>query len=335
MGRATINLDSTRLSAIAESYPAAVRDDVVWLGEFLRDRCNRSLDVLVNKTAALGFTVGKETFSQIVRGYWQNAPALTAEHLHRVSEALRGHRNGGEVSFVETSTWRDIRDYIDIRRAPGRACRFGLIAGPTGAQKTACLKEYGRRHPGLCVHVETPERPSIARFIEDLAFAYGIPSSCGGARKRARICENVNDRKTIMIDNVQRGYSQQRGWSQPVFSYLQKLQDDTGCTVILCCVPHFERTLASEMESGFWEQFEGRCGGRGQFLRLPPYAPREDVLEIAQSFGLVDAVEHITELEEIARKPGRIRILFNALQRAKCFAGAEALTMKHIRPIAK
>ena len=52
---------------------------------------------------------------------------------------------------------------------------------------------------------------------------------------------------------------------------------------------------------------------------------------IAQGFGLVDAPKHLAELSKIAHEPGRIRILFEALQEAKVNAGKRDLTIQHIR----
>ncbi|HSV73192.1 MAG TPA: hypothetical protein VLH79_05480, partial [Chthonomonadales bacterium] len=109
------------------------------------------------------------------------------------------------------------------------------------------------------------------------------------------------------------------------------LQDDTNCTVILICVPEFELTLSRGLDKGYFEQFEGRVGGRSEFLVLPEFPPREDVEAIAEAFHLRDAERHLAELEKIARARGRVRILFNALQKATRIADGKPLTMRHVR----
>jgi len=176
----------------------------------------------------------------------------------------------------------------------------------------------------------------MSKFVTDLAKCYGVSVWASSQAKRARITENVNETKCIFVDNIQRLYKPNAGWNQPIFNYLQKLQDDTNCTIILMCVPEFELTLRSGRESGYFEQFEGRCGGKDEFLVFPEWTPREDIIRIAAAFKLVDPERHIGLLEKLSRERGRIRVLFNVLQKAKRRAERESsrqLRIGHIRAV--
>lgn len=339
----SLQLEVGKLAAITAGYPDGIREDVQWIGGYLRERCNRNVAALEAQVKKLGYDTHATTFSRILRGKLVNPdgkPVMKLKTFSALVEALRREDQiaalAGKVPFVETTTWQDFKNYVDFKRAPETVCKFGLVIGPTGSQKTACAKQYAmRNNHGTTIHIESPETPMMMKFITKIARAYGVSEFHNGEKKRARITASVNDRSTIIVDNIQRMFRPRQGWSQPIFNYLQQLQDDTGCTVIMMCVPEFEMTLAQGMDNGYFEQFEGRVGGRSEFLLFDEYAPREDVEAIADAFGLEEASKHIQELENIARRRGRIRILFNALQKAKRRAESarKPLTMKFVRAV--
>lgn len=334
-----IQLDAANIMPVIAGYPEKIRDDILWLAGFIRERCNRNLSALSQISGKRGWPVDETTWSRILRGKLfsdEGSPIIKLRNLDSIIAALRQEdalcQMAGKVPFIETTTWHDIKNYIDFKRAPETVCKFGLIIGPTGSQKTACCKQYSiRNNHGACVHFESPETPTMGKFLTKLAKCYGVSEYQTKDTKRERILECINDRSTIIIDNIQRMYKHKRGWDQPIFNYLQQLQDDTSCTIIMVCVPEFEIALSRGIEAGYFEQFEGRVGGRSEFLVLPEFSPADDLLAIAETFHLVDAEKHLKELEGIARRRGRVRILFNALQKAKRDAGDRPLTMKHIR----
>lgn len=342
---ANISLEAAKLDSIAQIYPVEIREDFLWLGAYLRDRCNRNLDVLVHQVREKGFTAVKTTFSKILRGKWNTdaegkptAPVMAVRNFNQMVQALRSEAQhiwqNGRTPFIKTGTYQAIDDYITTKRAPETICKFGLILGPTGGQKTASTKFYCfLNNSGKCVHLEAPEKPTMGRFVRELGTAYGIPEKINGEKLRMRIKENVKAHNTIIVDNVQRLHKPGLGWNQEIFSYLQKLQDDTGCTIIMVSIPSFESLMTAGEESDYFEQFIGRVGGDNKILRLDDYAPRQDVLDIAEAFGLKDADRYLPELEKLSRSPGRIRILFTALQDAKRAADAneKPLTIRYVR----
>ena len=69
---------------------------------------------------------------------------------------------------------------------------------------------------------------------------------------------------------------------------------------------------------------------------FPDFTPREDLLRIAAAFKLQDAGKHVAVLEELSRQRGRIRIVFNVLQKAKRRAeaeGSKVMRVSHIRAV--
>jgi DNA transposition AAA+ family ATPase len=343
-----LRLDDVTLAAKAEIQPEAVRDLWLWLCVYTRTECNADPDLLTERMKAAGIMRDKTTWVRILKGQLlrnqngteRETPLVAVdkliEEITALKDGVRVESMRGRVPFVPTPSAKAIFGYVDIKRRPERVNKFGVIIGPTGSQKTATLREYARRNNhGAVVWLEAPENGSMQEFMTGLCRAYGGPYREAIDRRRQRVFESVNERRTIIVDNCQRLYRENRGHDQPVFSFLQRLQDQTGCTVILSITPTFERTLVGSMMAGYFEQFEGRAGGRRNFLRLPEFAPDEDLLAIAQAFGLQDARRALPTLQKISREPGRIRRLFEDLQDAKILAESERkpLTIAHLRAV--
>jgi hypothetical protein len=339
-------LDMQTLEQRALHLPEGMRELFVWLGCYTAQECSRDVDILTDRFKELGFNHDKTTWNKILRGMWQhdahgnptNAPCLAEDKFVKAVNALKNAARikeiGGRVPFVMTATAQSIFDFVEIRRAPDRVNKFGIIIGETGSQKTAALKQYCRENNHVaCVIVEAPETPSMNQFMTDLAKCFNFNAQSGYLRKKIYVLDAVNARKTIIVENIQRLYDARCGDRQPIFSFLQKLQEDTNCTVIMSFTPTFEKTFTNISHRGFFEQFEGRAGGGRKFLRLPPFPPEDDVLMIAKAFGLQHADKHSAELVKICHEPGRIRRLFDDLQDAKIAAEAakEKLTIQHIR----
>ena len=339
-----LRLDDKTVEAKTELYPEQVREPARWLAAFVREKCNRQISILAEKCKRLGFETDYSYWHKIICGkYFVTDPKTnrligSPQNFLQVIEALRKNEKiewrAGRPPFIETPTWEMVRDFIDKKRNPKRVNKFGGIVGPTGSQKSACFKQYRQlNNHGKVIHIEAPANGRMTDFLTDMAVAYGESASKTGEKKRSAITQAVNETKCIIIDNVQRLYAPARGGEQPVFTFLQKLQDDTDCTVIMSYTPDFVRVLTAGMDRGYFEQFVGRMGGLKKTLVLPEFAPRGDILAIAESYQFKDADKHIKYLELIAREPGRIRTLFEDLQEAQAEAAEanEPLTIEHLR----
>lgn len=340
-----LSLETSKVEAIAKTYPEEMREPFLWLCGFVCNECGRNVDVLEAKVKELKYETTASTFLKILRGRWNRdaagneaSPIMNVKSFLQVIKSLRAESQlaamAGKVPFVKTDTSLDIFRYINVRRAPDRVNKFGFIIGPTGSQKTASFRQYClENNHGACVWMESGARPRLSHFITDLAKCYGAPRGLSIVKKELIIHEAMNSRRTIIIDNVQRLYRADRGGNQEVFGFLQKLQDETGCTVILSATPDFNEKFTSGIDKGYFEQFVGRCGGRKEFLSLPLYTPHEDILQIAESFELQHADKHVDYLDKICKESGRVRILFGDLQRAKQRADKrkEPLTIAHLR----
>lgn len=333
-----VRLDDATVATKIQNYPEEIIDDVMWLAAFMRERCAGRFDILVDRTRKLGFNKTTENyFYRVLTGRYftreEGSGRLlgSVENLANTVDKLRAGvqlaERAGKTPFIETGTYRLMRDLFDTIRAPETVAKFAVIIGPTGAQKSECGKHYCHmNNHGKCVHLEAPEKPSLNQFIVDLAVRYGHSRWSKLPLMKKDIASSVTDKKMILIDNVQRLLVPGKR-SQPLFSYIQKLQDDSGCSIAMILAKDHAHFLTEGLEKEFFEQFEGRAGGRENFLILDEYTPREDLVEIATAYGLSTGKQTIDYLEGLSRRPGRVRILFDALQKAKMEAKARKATL--------
>jgi DNA transposition AAA+ family ATPase len=350
---ATIRWDDLTISNEGEHMPAELREDYRWLKAYTRDACNRDIEILTARFREVGVLRDRTTWATILRGRYQRDshgrqlanPKVSGELFCQEVEALRSQIRiesmRGLVPFIETTTWDAIDTLITARRDTARVNKFAMIVGPTGSQKTACLREYrNRNNHGMTTLIEAPEEGRLGEFLRLLSLSYGAGAKLTTNQMRARIMAILGAgtaaeraKRCIIIDNAQECWIKDTKSEQPVFTFLRRLQDTTGCTIVLSITPIFERTLMSGMIEGWFEQIEGRTGGRNRWLRLPEYAPDEDVIAIAKAFGLRDVKGNLKLLRDISREPGRVRRLFEDLQEGKILAGKDPFTVDHIREV--
>ena len=343
-----LRFDDASLLAYAQLYDnAKSHEPVVWLGRYCRDKCNGSLKLLATKAQKLGHDYSYTTLHKILtgkaftaRGVKQNG---SVENMIAMVDALKmrdsADSKAGKIGFIETPTYFVIKNYFDKIRMPERVCKFGILFGHTGTQKTASFKhlcainnnatskqerfnKVNSTAPQICTHMDAPFRPSLSLFVEKLAECYGVTGASSTKDAMKQIRRQVNRFSTIIIENCQRlykpqKYSEEDSLSQGVFNLVQELQEDTDCAIMLSFTADFFGTITAKMDAGYFEQFEGRAGGRSEFLILDEYPTKEDVIAIANGFNFLHADKHSDYLEKIVRRPGRIRVLITALQDAR------------------
>jgi hypothetical protein len=341
-----VRVDDFSVSKAIGHYPPEAKEATMWLAAYMRERCSGRRDLVVDQLRARlqGVTSNydlprpqREVLLPRRSGKLVGSVANLVQRIEALRAGVLLTERAGRMAFVETSTWVRFRDYIDLKRAPESVCKFGVIIGPTGGQKTECAKHYcALNNHGLCVHLEAPARGTMSEFLIDLAMRYtGRGTNRSHLSKlQMEIRQNVTDRKTIVIDNVQRLYKAGRGRRPADLLATCKSCRTTLAAPSFCSSPSWAPSSSPMgLESGFFEQFEGRAGGRDNSSRLDDFMPREDIVQIATAYGIADAKSPavVKYLEAISRKPGRCRILFNSLQQAKREADARraALDRSH------
>ena len=329
-------------------YPEPIRTRVHWLQGYLLDQTAGTPLSLRSIAIKAGWDKSEEYYYNLLGGYyfkssatqWKEDGKAWGEFLE-IYESIRRYveqaARQGRLQFIETPTYRCIADFIGARRALNAVCKIGGITGPTGGQKTAALKHYALlNNHGAVIRIEAPACPRVGVLQRKIAERYHIPSSrlIYNSTREPAIREQVNETRTIIIDNAQRLYVPGKGSDQPAFNWLLELQEDTECTLILSFTTDFTDVISAGRAKGYFEQFIGRMGGLRDILTLPDHAPAADLRAIARAFGLQDGKTAMDFLHRWSREDGRIRIVFSRLQRAKEFAkldGRERITLADLQ----
>lgn len=348
MSEKLLNLDREHLKQIVLKYPEEVRQGVLWLGDFTRDRCGGRVSVLQETVRQFKLGQTDNYFYKVLSGRYfidKQGNRIGSiynflEVVNKLQAAFKLSTESGAVDFIETSVYRSIADYIAVKASPHTICKFGVIIGYTGSQKTASYKRIRLlRNPAdeklrrICILVEASDSVRLGQFRTDIVAALGGSRLLNQKGCQNYIMERVQSDTILIIDNAQRLYFEGSS-RQPIFEYLIKLQEDTGCTPILSLTP--DSQLRRDMQNNdFFEQIIGRAGGVKKFLILPDYPPHEDLIAIARAFGLENPEQHLGYLERLSRLKGRIRILFDTFQEAKqnAMADGKPLTIDYLQEV--
>jgi len=323
-------------------YDERTHKPIIWAAEYIREEHKGSLkkfQVVVNQA---GVQRAPNTWYQIFSGiYFRNGAGERAisnlieqiEEIRRFAE--KGKLSTSRIPFIETSTWFMIEDYIDALRAPDNICRFGIIVSDTGTQKTACLEEYRfRNNHGTTVRFEAPAKPVLNKLLHKWLKCYTPRKKWGNnAEAERELRYQLNERKVVIVENAQRLFQPSKGPNQELFSFLQEIQEETGCVVILCWTRTFVDTFFRDDVRVFFEQFVGRVGGTDQILSLPELMPAKDLRLIAKKLNIANIDQALPILKQWAKAEGKCRVLFSKLQKAKRYAeadGLETITIDHL-----
>ena len=327
-------------------YPAEAVDATLAIRDYTLKHCEGNLFTLVQHVQRKGFNHGYNFFYQVLSGRYfgtdakgkQQGAAKSILDVWRQLEVFdRFSTKLANTRFVETHVWHLMNNYVQRKRAPFTCCKFGAVRGRTGNQKSECFREIVRREPpGSITLIEAPETPNLALLIAELAFLLGAKKSDPQAVKREVIRSHFAQQdRVLVVENVQRCFDPRRHARQPVFDFLQKMQEDTRCVVIISWTP-VETEFDEAFSNDYFEQFVGRVGGLREVIEIDDYQCDEDILAIAESFGLAKpAVEGaMTQLRSLVREKssGRVRALFNALQMSArdAYSRKETYTIKHL-----
>lgn len=336
-------LNTADFEAKIAHYPDEAKAAALWLHNYTLNTHHGHHASVAKIARDLGFSVSDNYLYQVTSGIYfrgRVGKTMLANFLELVA-ALRRHdqlaASAGKIPFVETGTYQDIAAYLDLKRAPDTVCKFGMIAGDTAMQKTESLKQYAvRNNHGAVVRIEAPAHVTLARFLVKLGYCYGISPTTTTSARMIELERCVNSTRTIIIDNAQRLYLPNTGRSQPIFSFLQELQDDTGCTIILSVTNEFPEVMTAGKDRDFFHQFAGRIGGVDKILRLPVNPPKADIIQIAEAFRVADTRAAWPLLKQWSHGPEKLRILFDRLQDARRLAnseGSDAITASHLEAV--
>jgi hypothetical protein len=342
--RLTVRRDLGTFETSIAQYPEAVKPGAAWLYQYMMQKCNGAPAIVaaqLRKIDPKTYPNREQYIYQVTTGrYFKHSKGEKAIAVFLdIIAALRRHEmlaeQTGRIAFnEELSSWIDLKNYIDRKRARETVCKFGAIEGDTGTGKTKGTKHYQLlNNHGSTVRFEAPSTPSLPRFLVKLGACYNILPGVRTHERVTKIEENVNETRTIIVENVQRLYNVKTGPYQPIFSYLQELQDDTDCTIILTWTPVFRNELLRGKDHKFFEQFVSRIGGIDDVLSLDRRLPKKDLASIAEQFEVDDFAACYPLLNGWALQPGPLRMVYSRLQKAKVLARGKVVTLDHLEAV--
>lgn len=320
------------LEDIRAAYPESLGWVVDYLGGYLIRQCAGDRNRLSARLSALGHNYQPNTIYQFLAGRYalpDRGFRGSIEKWQKAAEALKaaelGKLSDGRFPPVETQAVCLFRDYVDALRQPHRICRWGIVVGDTGRQKTYAKDLYTvERNHGQTLSFEAPDTPSLPHLIYTLSKLACRAKTSTQYERVDLIMANIKPSMCVIIDNAQRLYNPRSGNRQDCFSFLQRLQDTTGCVIVLIFVADVVSgyDFTTEMEAGsakgYFSQIIGRAGGLENVLRLPDHTPDEDLIQFARTAGMSD--RHCQILLPVLRyldtQTGNIRILLQHLQLA-------------------
>ncbi len=308
------------------NYPEEIHDDVVYIAQVLAERYNGKKIEMASDLKHVGINRSDSWFYKLLAGKYMTGDVFTAgvSVVQSVAKALRDIASGNAVSGViphtETDAVKLVRAAIDSARFRGNVCKWVLIVGTTGSQKSHACINYADTHDD-CYYIESPDSARPTELIRRLARACKCPKL---ENKKGWLEDSIKENSVVIIDNAQRIYDAKKGLTQPVFSYLQTLQDSTQCTMVLVFVDEAtgEDSLSRIMngkDKGYFEQLLGRAGGIDRIVKMPSIASDSDLLAFAKSAGFKDSNLRkaiLPVLRGLARRDGKLRIALKALQDA-------------------
>lgn len=314
-----------------QKYPPLAQEQVLTLARFMNTHCDGSEARLAAQfDSAYGYS--QNFFYKLFSGRWYNEKLgkfqVSEDKLARLAQDAQKIAEGGSINgaipHVDTETVCEMRDAIDAIRPESNVCKWLMVCGTTGAQKSYAAKYYALTHPDV-FYLESPTVPSICEL--SMIIGEVIPncrSDYSGARLRREIIKNVKSKNCFIFDNAQRMYDPHKKLNQPLFGFLQALQDTTKCSIVLIFVDEATgesslRRVAFGKDKGYFEQLVGRAGGEDSILFLPTVPSDSDLSAFAKAAGFKSSETRksmLPILRRLARQNGRLRVVLNALQAA-------------------
>lgn len=316
-------------------YPPEAVEPTLEILRYVDKHCNRNINDLVDHVRRRNINRDYNYFYQVLTGRYfrknkEGGVDGSWRGLREIWTQLSAYdafaTKLSQTRFVETSVWHRINGYVQRKRLPFSCCRFGLIRGHTGNQKTESYYQLIRKEePGFGYHMECPADATLNLFIDKLNFVTGGPRTGTKSHKREHI-RNVflSPRRFLIADNIQRCFIPSAGARQPIFEFLIELQEDTKSTMIGSLTP-VEEKFAAALSNAYFEQLIGRIGGLREILEIEEYTNDDDIELITRSFPFSDkdVAKLQDRLRRLIREAGRVRALFSALQEATRIANVE------------
>ena len=198
---------------------------------------------------------------------------------------------------------------------------IGVVYGAAGTGKTKACRRYAADSPNVWIATMSPWTQTVHACLEQVALACGLRTvEFRSARIAAALVDRLRDTRGLLaVDEAQH-------LGTRALEGLRSLYDATGTGLALVGSDELYSRLTGGSRSGQFAQLFSRIGKR---VRLPA-ATAADADALLAAWG-IESGEVRKAARLIARQPGGLRGLDQALKLASVLARGETVTAEHIR----
>jgi len=295
-------------------YASGEREQLEWFWGYLIDELKQS-----REAAADALKMEWSEIYQVMTGAAK--PELLEGCLEAIAR-LRKLEAANRTRLAETSVTRHIVEALNYAK---EFCAMVSITGPTGRSKTFTAKHWARENNhGRSIYVRCPSAATRRSFVTALCRARGLNAQKKTTELEDRLFRAITARNVLILDEA--GHLLPRsGRGTGAIELVRDLHDICGCAVALIFTDVYLDDMRNGAMADYYEQFRGRLKYE---VSIPPLVRKDEVKAAVSVFRKSPPEKLLDFALRLAReRDGRLRTLFEDLQRAKEFAQAEGREM--------
>jgi DNA transposition AAA+ family ATPase len=262
--------------------------------------------------------VSTTTVSRVLRGIYEGDWKGVTQRAKTAVQLWEARAPFAKPLFVETSLAAKVQaacDFALTRQVPV------ILTGLSQQGKTTALKRYAERSEATVRLVRVPAATSLKEFLAEMAEACAIPVTLQNEAKKRRICQVLNARTLLIIDELHElVISCTRSSALKICEVIREFYDRTGCGMVLCGTD----TLRIDLLGGANAAWLDQLVQRSVQVALPRQLNARDIAAVAAAYGLMDPPN---ENAQSALRGMRMNILCLLLSSARDLAN------KHSKPL--
>ncbi|WP_115720165.1 AAA family ATPase [Gallaecimonas mangrovi] len=266
--------------------------------------------------------VSPAAISQVLKGNYKGDTDRIVKALAKWLE-LRNTRTStlpAAPRFVETQTASNIFGALGYAHA---AETISVVYGASGVGKTTAAREYAKQHSNVWLITASPSCATTTEILFELALELRMDDA---PRRKGQLSRAVKHRLQgtggmVVVDEADH-------LEYAALEELRILQEQTGIGMVLMGNNRVYTQLTGGRRSEDFARLFSRIAKKMGVHK----AKQTDVNAIAAAWGLTDKAEQAL-LQQIAERPGALRILNQTLRLAAMLAGGsdQPLGEQHIR----
>jgi len=317
-----VNIPENVIVAGISSYAEKDQDNLLWLSGWITDSGKTRSEICDL------LTCDWTTVTRVMTGKYE---ASIANFMKKVRDLRRRVSESAATGFVETIVTRRICDHLDYALAGDiRGGKMVIISGPTGRSKTGAVRHWchGNNHGRSC-YIDSPESGGYHTFLYEVCRRFRINTGRKTADMRDRVFKAFNRRRILVLDEANRLMPGSHQNIPRIFEFVRRLRDLRRCAVAVIINPAAYNNMTSGAMAGYFEQFLGRSDP----LIIPDKVFRAEAEAICSAFVSRPARPLVDLALAIANEPGRLRVLFDLLAKAKLLSDHKdaKLSVEHLQ----